>query len=48
VVPILVAVVTGYTQDQRAGFAVVTVFLVAGFLGLFFVTEERAIKAPRH
>jgi UMF1 family MFS transporter len=44
-VPLLVAFVTGATGSPRWGFAVVIVFLTAGLLGMFFVREERAIKA---
>ena len=43
--PILVGVVTGITQSQRAGFAVIFIFLVAGIIGLRFVREERAVLA---
>lgn len=45
--PFLVAVVTGATQNQRAGFAVILVFLVLGLVGLLWVKEERAEVAPR-
>lgn len=45
--PFLVAVVTAATQNQRAGFAVILVFLVLGLLGLSWVREERAVLAPR-
>ena len=44
--PFLVAVVTSATQSQRAGFAVILVFLIAGLLGLSWVREERAEVAP--
>ncbi|MBP6014353.1 MAG: MFS transporter [Alphaproteobacteria bacterium] len=44
--PFLVAVVTSATQSQRAGFAVILVFLVLGFVGLWWVKEERAEVAP--
>ena len=44
--PFLVAVVTSATQSQRAGFAVILVFLVAGLVGLWWVKEERAEVAP--
>lgn len=40
--PFFVALVTSATHNQRAGFAVILVFLVAGLLGLFWVREERA------
>ena len=43
--PILVGVITGITQSQRAGFAVILVFLVAGIIGLRLVREERAVLA---
>ena len=43
--PILVGVVTGITQSQRAGFAVIFIFLVAGIIGLRFVREERTVIA---
>ncbi len=43
--PILVGVVTGITQSQRAGFAVIFIFLVAGIIGLRLVREERAVVA---
>jgi UMF1 family MFS transporter len=43
--PILVGVVTGITQNQRAGFAVIFIFLVAGIIGLRLVREERAVAA---
>jgi UMF1 family MFS transporter len=45
--PFLVAVVTSATQSQRAGFAVILVFLVLGSVGLWWVKEERAEVAPR-
>ena len=45
--PFLVAVVTAATQSQRAGFAVILVFLVAGLIGLRWVKEERAEVAPQ-
>ena len=45
--PFFVALVTSATQNQRAGFAVILVFLVAGLIGLFWVREERAELAPR-
>ena len=45
--PFLVAVVTSATQNQRVGFAVILVFLVLGFVGLFWVKEERAELAPQ-
>jgi len=45
--PFLVAVVTQATQNQRAGFAVILVFLVLGLFGLLWVKEERAEAAPR-
>ena len=45
--PFLVAVVTAATQSQRAGFAVILVFLVLGLVGLWWVREERAELAPR-
>lgn len=45
--PFLVAVVTAITQNQRAGFAVILVFLVLGLVGLLWVKEERAEVAPR-
>ena len=45
--PFLVAVVTAATQNQRAGFAVILVFLVLGFVGLLWVREERAALAPK-
>jgi len=44
--PFLVAIVTAGTQNQRAGFAVILVFLVAGLIGLSWVREERAEVAP--
>jgi UMF1 family MFS transporter len=44
--PFLVAVVTAVTQNQRAGFAVILVFLVLGLVGLLWVKEERAEVAP--
>ena len=44
--PFLVAVVTAATQNQRAGFAVILVFLVLGLAGLSWVREERAAAAP--
>ena len=40
--PLLIAVVTDATSSQRAGFAVVLVLFVAGFLLLLPVREERA------
>jgi UMF1 family MFS transporter len=45
--PFLVAVVTAATQNQRAGFAVILVFLVLGLAGLWWVREERAEVAPQ-
>jgi UMF1 family MFS transporter len=45
VVPLLVGLMTRFSQDQRSGFAVVIVFLVVGFIALFLVKEERATKA---
>ncbi len=45
VAPILVGVVTGITQSQRTGFAVILVFLIAGIIGLRLVREERAVLA---
>jgi MFS transporter, UMF1 family len=45
--PFLIAVVTSATQNQRVGFAVILVFLVAGLAGLWLVKEERAEAAPR-
>jgi UMF1 family MFS transporter len=44
-VPLLVATVTGITDNPRWGFAVIIVFLTAGLLGMFLVREERAVKA---
>jgi UMF1 family MFS transporter len=44
--PFLVAVVTAATQSQRAGFAVILVFLILGLVGLSWVREERAEAAP--
>jgi len=44
--PFLVAVVTAATHSQRAGFAVILVFLVLGLVGLWWVREERAEVAP--
>lgn len=44
-VPLAVAYVTGVTQDQRIGFSVILVFLIAGLIGMAFVKEERATKA---
>jgi UMF1 family MFS transporter len=44
--PFLVAVVTAWTQSQRAGFAVILVFLFLGLAGLWRVREERAEVAP--
>jgi MFS-type transporter involved in bile tolerance (Atg22 family) len=43
----LVATVTAATHSQRAGFAVILVFLVLGLVGLSWVREERAVLAPR-
>ena len=43
--PIFVGLVTGITQSQRAGFAVILIFLVAGIIGLRQVREERAVLA---
>jgi UMF1 family MFS transporter len=43
--PLLVGIATGLTQSQRAGFAVILVFLVAGLIGMRFVREERAVLA---
>jgi UMF1 family MFS transporter len=40
--PFLVAVVTQATGNQRAGFAVILVFLALGLVGLLWVKEERA------
>ena len=45
--PFLVAVVTAVTQNQRAGFAVILVFLALGLVGLLWVKEERAEVAPQ-
>ncbi|MEQ1754493.1 MAG: MFS transporter [Micropepsaceae bacterium] len=45
--PFFVALVTSATHSQRAGFAVILVFLVAGLVGLFWVREERAELAQR-
>ena len=45
--PFLVATVTAATQSQRAGFAVILVFLVLGLVGLSWVREERAVLVPR-
>ena len=45
--PFLVAVVTAATHNQRAGFAVILVFLVLGLAGLSQVREERAELAMR-
>lgn len=45
--PFLVALVTALTQNQRAGFAVILVFLVLGLVGLWLVKEERAEVAPQ-
>lgn len=45
--PALVTSVTAITLDQRAGFAAILVFLVLGFVGLFWVKEERAELAPQ-
>lgn len=45
--PFFVALVTSQTQNQRAGFAVILVFLVAGLVGLFWVREERAELAQQ-
>ena len=36
---------TGITQSQRAGFAVIFIFLVGGIIGLRLVREERAAVA---
>jgi UMF1 family MFS transporter len=47
VAPFFVAIVTAATQNQRAGFAVILVFLIAGLIGLFWVREERAELAPQ-
>ena len=43
--PIFVGLVTGITQSQRAGFAVILIFLIAGIIGLRLVREERAVAA---
>lgn len=45
--PFCVALVTSITSNQRLGFSVILVFLVAGLLGLFWVREERAELAPQ-
>ena len=45
--PFFVALVTSVTHNQRMGFAVILVFLVAGLIGLFWVREERAELAPQ-
>jgi len=45
--PFLVATVTAATHNQRAGFAVILVFLVLGLAGLSQVREERAEAAAR-
>jgi MFS transporter, UMF1 family len=45
--PFLVALVTSVTQNQRAGFAVILVFLVLGLVGLWWVREERGEVAPQ-
>jgi UMF1 family MFS transporter len=47
VAPIFVGLVTGITQSQRAGFAVILIFLVAGIIGLRLVREERAVMAEQ-
>ena len=43
--PFLVATVTAATQNQRAGFAVILVFLLLGLAGLWLVREERGAPA---
>lgn len=40
VAPLAIAALTSATQDQRAGFAVVFVFLIAGLVGMAIVREE--------
>jgi UMF1 family MFS transporter len=45
--PFLVALITQVTNNQRAGFAVILVFLVLGLVGLWLVKEERAEVAPQ-
>jgi MFS transporter, UMF1 family len=47
VAPFMVAVVTAVTHNQRAGFAVILVFLALGLVGLLWVKEERAEVAPQ-
>ena len=43
IAPGAIALMTRATQDQRGGFAIVFVFLIAGFLGMLTVKEERAV-----
>ncbi len=45
--PFFVALVTSATHSQRAGFAVILVFLLLGLAGLLWVREERAEAAPK-
>jgi UMF1 family MFS transporter len=40
--PLAIGIITTLTHTQRAGVAVGVVFLAVGFLGMFFVKEERA------
>jgi len=47
VAPLTIAFVTRLTHDLRLGFAVVIVFIAAGFVGLIGVREERSIAADR-
>ncbi|MFO1187674.1 MAG: MFS transporter [Alphaproteobacteria bacterium] len=47
VAPLTIALVTRLTHDLRLGFAVVIVFIAAGFIGLTGVREERSLAADR-
>ena len=45
--PLVVALITGITQSQRAGVAIILVFLVLGLLLMLPVREERAVTVQK-
>ena len=45
IAPLVVGVVTGISQSQRAGVSTILLFLIIGLLLMLFVREERATTA---
>ena len=45
IAPFAIGIATNIFQSQRAGFSIVLVFLLVGFIMMFFVKEEQSKEA---